>query len=517
MAHALPTLDSSQSITSTSNERCAVFQLPSELMNQIVRSLSPPTLTGSTFTERLHSAFALSHTCKWWRDIVLSDPQCWSYIPCTNAHWLDEGLRRSEGALLHLFIDVSTLSSLHLTVNRLYQHVERVETLALGEMTVDPPELTVFAKGQIRTLMSLLSRPYPVLRQAWLLQWSDSEPHYSFPLPIPKKIFGGRNTEAPPMLTHLTVSDVGFTKALYLCKAPLTHFEIVRGKLWRCVDDTVTFFRNLPQLEVFVARDCRYLAAYGILTEETYPPRGVSMPSLRHFTCVGSLEVGLEVIKLLSLPPTCDVHVTDAEPRAYDNSTEDNTSDWETTLTSVHSHLETIRAIAMNEPTAGFSLGYRRLPGKHATEITLKLDYMPVPGSSKATSFEVGVYIANNMIRRLFDIIPSFVDLAPQLFANTRTLRLKLTNFKTGDKVPDLWQAAEQMPIIEKLVLAGGAAKVLCDHVKRNPSSSLGSAFPQLRTLVFDHPISATKLAALVWREKGSPVEVVYSEGGASQ
>ncbi|KZV61875.1 hypothetical protein PENSPDRAFT_658581, partial [Peniophora sp. CONT] len=245
------------------------------------------------------------------------------------------------------------------------------------------------------------------------------------------------------------------------------------------------------------------------------------MPALKHFTCRGPFYDGLEVMRRLSLPATCIVHLSGSEAALGHHLA--NMSDWEATLSTLSPHLQAIPAAAMNDPSAGLSLHYCRLPGGYATEIKLTLTYVNELESSQVITFEIGVCFANSFLQSTPDFTPSFVRLAQHLFANTRMLRLELTGFDADDQVPepDLWQAVKQTPAIEKLLLAGGAAKVLCYHgFKHDPTHALESAFRKLCTLILgradERMLELNDLPALVRREGGPPVEIVYLEGDAS-
>ncbi|KZV61876.1 hypothetical protein PENSPDRAFT_693008 [Peniophora sp. CONT] len=482
------------------NGSAMVFRLPNELLGEIAKALPPPTFAGNQFNEVSYPAFSLSHTCKEWREVVMAYPDCWRYIPCTNSHWLEEGLRRSEGALLHLYIDVSTIPAIHFTANRLARHASRVCAIIMDDFTHSEPAHYVGANRFV--LMNFLMLDFPALRHATLLRWYNPT-SYSF---IPPTIFAGK---APLAMQDLVISDAILFSLHPLVEGPLRHLEITSTHLWLKTDAIIQLFKAPCCLEVFIARqnpDLDYMPWNADLLQ---PPRCIEVASLREITFVGFMHDALEAFKLLVLPVHCNIHIEDLEPPLH--KLEDG-YDWKRglhdSLDVLNSHLATVPADAMMHASSHVSLSYRHfeIDYKLATEIKLSIYYVPDRASSRITSFEIVFYMSDERMGKSFHIARFCELLAPHLFSNAHTLRLELSSVCHDLPTYELWEVLAAMPSVRTLTLAGRAGEMLFVHETHN--LSLCEVHANLRTLTlsrldFGNSLTAEKLVMALQAKEG--------------
>ena len=77
------------------NDRQAIFRLPNEILRCIALHL-PECHSYGEFNSESFPAFALSMTCRRWRNIPLSVPECWRAIPYNNERWMEICFERAR-------------------------------------------------------------------------------------------------------------------------------------------------------------------------------------------------------------------------------------------------------------------------------------------------------------------------------------------------------------------------------------------------------------------------------------
>ncbi|VDB88624.1 unnamed protein product [Peniophora sp. CBMAI 1063] len=455
------------------NEDCPVFQLPNELLVHIVEALPAPVFHGRRFNGASYPAFALSHTCRLWRCIVMAYPRCWRWIPCTNSHWLAEGLRRSEGALLRVHFDLNySWNSPAPDLTGLSEQASRIEAVIMGDRHGGPPpfEWETFSTTGV-LLRFLRDNEFPAMRELILAQWKNRRHIIDLP-----PIFLDNTT---PLLEHVFISDTNLRPGQAFLQSPLTHFEMARGSPGRSLNDIAEFFKSVPRLEVFIAHHRVWLSDARLLETTTHHPHSIPLPYLRQLRCEGAFEGGLAILNLLALSTRCSASIANWNPYEFRWNRK---TDWSVALDILSAHLSAVPAAAMSHSASHIELMYRRLEGDTSpNEAALSMHYVPESSNAEIVSFRIRLYAKDEDDARSFYTSTLRTHLAPHLFGATHTLRVEFANPDYTNPADDLWSSLTEMSAIRALKLAGDAGTLLSKL--DIPDHSLRETLPDLRLL----------------------------------
>ncbi|VDB88623.1 unnamed protein product [Peniophora sp. CBMAI 1063] len=407
--------------TGALNEDCPVLKLPNELLGHVVEELPAPVFHGSHFDEESYPAFALSHTCKLWREVVMSYPRCWRWIPCANSRWLTEGLRRSQGALLRLHIDVEYhVDSLKSNLALLAEHTSRVESVTVGDHPYGTRPLArkraTFRSSSISAILTLLRyHDFATMRELIMYQWRFEPEVTTLPTLFLDK--------TPPFLTHIVVSCASLRPGRRpFLSSSLTHFEIVRGSLGTDVDDLIEILKAMPLLEVFIARERDRLTGTSLHRQTVQRTHSVPLRHLRQMTCDGPFEDGLIALGLLSLPLTCSINISNRPPH-WGKPFVRYPTNWSTAFDALSDHLSTVPATAMSHPASRIDICQPQDGDTPSVEASLEILYVLETANPEPVSIQVTWYAEKGSRDTTH---PSFTSaLAPHLFDAAHTLRVE--------------------------------------------------------------------------------------------